>query len=83
MEARGFGAGRRTSYAVNRWTLWDAAVLAAALGAVALFIGLRVAGAEIDWYPYPSLYLPPINPALVVACLALALPGLASPAREG
>lgn len=79
MEARGFGAGRRTSYAVTRWSRWDVAVTAAALGAVALFIGLRVAGAEIDWYPYPTLYLPPINPALVAACLALALPGLASP----
>ncbi|HEX7590947.1 MAG TPA: energy-coupling factor transporter transmembrane component T [Candidatus Limnocylindrales bacterium] len=80
MEARGFGAGRRTSYAVTRWSRWDVAVTAAALGAVALFIGLRVAGAEIDWYPYPTLYLPPINPALVAACLALALPGLVSPA---
>jgi energy-coupling factor transport system permease protein len=80
MEARGFGAGRRTSYAVTRWSRWDVAVTAAALGAVALFIGLRVAGAEIDWYPYPTLYLPPINPALVAACLALALPGFASPA---
>jgi energy-coupling factor transport system permease protein len=83
MEARGFGAGKRTSYAVTLWSRWDVAVLAAAVGAVALFIGLRVVGAEIDWYPYPSLYLPPINPALVAACLALALPGLASPAREG
>lgn len=82
MEARGFGAGRRTGYAVARWGRWDVAVLAAALGAVAVFIGLRVAGAEIDWYPYPTLYLPPINPALVAACLALAVPGLASPARE-
>jgi energy-coupling factor transport system permease protein len=87
MEARGFGAGRRTSYAVTRWSRWDAAVVVAAVVAVALFIGLRVAGAEIDWYPYPTLYLPPINPALVAACLALALPGFASPvavpAREG
>lgn len=80
MEARGFGAGRRTSYAVTRWSRWDAAVVVAAVVAVALFIGLRVAGAEIDWYPYPTLYLPPINPALVAACLALALPGFASPA---
>jgi energy-coupling factor transport system permease protein len=81
MEARGFGAGRRTSYAAGRWTRLDMAVVAAALGAAALFVGLRLAGTPIDWYPYPSLYIPPINPVLVVACLALALPGLAAPAR--
>jgi energy-coupling factor transport system permease protein len=81
MEARGFGAGRRTSYAMARWNRWDLTVVVAALGAVALFMGLRLAGAQIDWYPYPTMYLPPINPALVAACLALALPGLASPAR--
>jgi len=82
MEARGFGAGRRTSYSIARWSRWDLAVIAAALGAVALFIGLRLAGAQIDWYPYPTMYVPPINPALVAACLALALPGFASPARS-
>jgi energy-coupling factor transport system permease protein len=82
MEARGFGAGRRTSYSITRWSRWDLAVIAAALGAVALFIGLRLAGAQIDWYPYPTMYIPPINAALVAACLALALPGFASPARS-
>jgi energy-coupling factor transport system permease protein len=81
MEARGFGAGRRTSYATGKWGRRDIAVVVAALGAVALFIGLRVAGAPIDWYPYPTLYLPPINPVLVAACLALALPGLVAPVR--
>ena len=81
MEARGFGAGRRTSYAGSTWGRRDVAVVAAALGSVGLFIGLRLAGATVDWYPYPSLYLPPINPVLVVGCLALALPALAAPAR--
>lgn len=82
MEARGFGAGRRTSYAASRWTRWDVAVVAAALGSVAIFVGLRLAGAAVDWYPYPTLYLPPINPALVAGCLALALPAFAAPARS-
>jgi energy-coupling factor transport system permease protein len=81
MEARGFGAGPRTSYARSSWGRCDIAVVAAALGAVAVFIGLRIAGAQIDWYPYPTIYLPPINPALVAACLALALPGLLAPVR--
>jgi len=82
MEARGFGAGRRTSYAMARWNRWDLTVVVAALGAVALFMGLRLAGAQIDWYPYPTMYLPPINPALVAGCLALALPAFAAPARS-
>ena len=76
MEARGFGTGRRTSYARAGWSRVDSAVVAAALGSAALFIGLRLAGVPIDWYPYPTLYLPPINPVLVASCLALALPGL-------
>jgi len=80
MEARGFGAGRRTSYAGSRWSRWDIVVIAAAVGSVALFVGLRLIGAAVDWYPYPTLYLPPINPALVAGCLALALPALAAPA---
>ena len=82
MEARGFGATRRTSYAATRWSRVDAAVVAAALGSAALFIGFRLAGVAIDWYPYPILYLPPINPALVAGCLALALPGFL-PAERG
>ena len=50
------------------------------LAAAGLFIGLRLGGVAVDWYPYPTLYLPPINPALVIGCLALALPSVAMPA---
>jgi energy-coupling factor transport system permease protein len=83
MEARGFGAGRRTSYASRRWSRWDLVVVASAVTAAASFIALRLAGVPVDWYPYPTLFLPPINPVLVLACLALSLPGLARPARGG
>jgi energy-coupling factor transport system permease protein len=76
MEARAFGAGRRTSYATPAWTGWDVAVVAAALAAVAVFLGLRIGGVAMDWYPYPTLALPALEPWLVAACLALALPGL-------
>jgi energy-coupling factor transporter transmembrane protein EcfT len=76
MEARAFGAGRRTSYAGSKRSGWGTAVVASALAAAALFVALRVAGAPMDWYPYPSLSSPPINPLLVVACLGLALPAL-------
>ena len=81
MEARGFGAGRRTGYARASWSRMDLAVLAGAIGAVAVFVGLRVAGSPVDWYPYPTLYLPPIDPTAVLGCLALAIPALASSAR--
>jgi energy-coupling factor transport system permease protein len=74
MEARAFGAGRRTSYAVSSFGMRETAVVAAAVAAAALFLGLRVAGAPMDWYPYPTLSLPPTNPLLVVGCLGLALP---------
>jgi energy-coupling factor transport system permease protein len=81
MEARGFGGGRRTSYAAASWSVRDLAVVGAALGAAGLFVGLRLAGVAVDWYPYPTLYLPPINPALVIGCLALALPSVTLRAR--
>jgi energy-coupling factor transport system permease protein len=81
MEARGFGGGRRTSYAAASWSARDLAVVGAALGAAGLFVGLRLAGVAVDWYPYPTLYLPPINPALVIGCLALALPSVTLRAR--
>ena len=77
MEARGFGGGRRTSYAAPGWSRWDFAVVAVSLAAAALFVSLRLAGAGIDWYPYPALSVPPLNPIPVAACLALALPALA------
>jgi len=80
MEARGFGAGRRTSYARSTVGGWDWLVVAGALGAAGLFVGARLAGAPIDWYPYPTLALPPIDAALVAGCLALTLPAFARPA---
>ncbi len=82
MEARGFGDGRRTSYARVSWSRRDLLVVMPALGAAILFIGLRLAGVAVDWYPYPSLYLPPINPALVAGCMALALPAVLKPAAS-
>jgi len=39
MEARGFGAGHRTSYSGTGWSRRDVAVAAASVGAAVLFIG--------------------------------------------
>jgi energy-coupling factor transport system permease protein len=77
MEARGFGAGRRTSYARSSWGGWEGAVVAGALGSAVLFIVIRLLGAPVDWYPYPTLAMPPINPVLVAGCMALTLPAFA------
>jgi energy-coupling factor transport system permease protein len=74
MEARGFGAGRRTSYSSALRQPSDVLVAGAALAAFAAFALARLLGTDVDWYPYPTLYVPPIQPLLVVACLALALP---------
>jgi energy-coupling factor transport system permease protein len=74
MEARGFGAGRRTSYSRTSWTRWDAAIAISALAVAVGFVGARVAGVAMDWYPYPTLALPPIQPLLAVGCLVLVLP---------
>ncbi|MGD0862115.1 MAG: CbiQ family ECF transporter T component [Candidatus Limnocylindrales bacterium] len=83
MEARAFGAGRRTSYAVSSSGRREAAVVGAAVAAAAMFLGLRVAGAPMDWYPYPTLSMPPVQPLLVLACLALALPAVRPSAARG
>jgi energy-coupling factor transport system permease protein len=74
MEARAFGAGRRSSFAASGWDTRSVAVALAALVGAAVFVGSRLGGVAMDWHPYPSLALPPISPILVAACLALALP---------
>ena len=79
MEARGFGAGRRTSYAAREIGGRELLVVATALAAASIFVGLRVAGAPLDWYPYPTLASPPMNPVAVGACLCLVLPAFLKP----
>lgn len=74
MEARGFGAGPRTSYSSPTLGRWDVAVIAGSLLAAAVFVGARIAGVAMDWFPYPTLAFPPVNAVLVMACLVLAAP---------
>ena len=75
MEARGFGSGRRTSLGGGRWSGRDVAVALTALLAAAFF----VLGRPADWYAYPALTAPPVEPLAVAACLALFLPSLQWP----
>lgn len=76
MEARGWGAGSRTHFAVHGRSRLDAAVAIVALGAAAGFVALRLSGAVADWYPFPTLSPLPVKPAALLCCLLLALPSL-------
>jgi hypothetical protein len=76
MEARAFGAGRRSSFASSPWDARSVAVVAGAILGAAVFVAARVAGVEMDWYPYPDLAMPAIQPFLVAACLPLVLPAV-------
>ncbi|MGH2513256.1 MAG: energy-coupling factor transporter transmembrane component T [Candidatus Limnocylindrales bacterium] len=73
MEARAFGSGARTRYAPSHWTRWDVGIGLASGAAIAIAIGARAAGLAPDWYPYPSLSLPPADPAMLVAALLPAI----------
>ncbi len=82
MDARGHGRGRRTRYRPARWSAGALAMTAASLVAVGAFLGaawttrggLHPSTSPIEW--------PTIDPILVVAILALALPGVL-PRPEG
>jgi energy-coupling factor transport system permease protein len=76
MEARGYGAMRRSHYPRAAWGERDTAVVAgSALALVGLMLA-RISGSVGDWYPYPSLSLPPVDVLAVLTCLPLVLPAL-------
>ena len=77
MEARGFGSGPRTAYQRPRLSSRDWFVFAGAAVAVARFLASRAAGWAVDWYAYPALQAPAIDPRPLVACLFLFAPVMA------
>jgi energy-coupling factor transport system permease protein len=77
MEARGFGAGPRTKFEQRGFGAADWLVVAASLAAAVLFAGAHAAGGASDWYAYPTLSLPRLDLAGVIACLLLFVPVLA------
>lgn len=77
MEARGFGSGPRTAYQRPRLGRRDWFVIAAAALALAGFGVSRAAGWAADWYAYPALQAPAIDPRPLTACLLLLAPVLA------
>ena len=69
MESRAFGSGPRSRYAPSRWTTWDVVLVVASLASIALAIWARATGQAPDWYPYPSLTMPEVSPAMLIAAL--------------
>ena len=74
MEARAFGSGRRTHYAISTWSRLDALIIGGAAAAAAVFVAARLTGAAPDWDPYPALRAPATSPIAVMSCLPLLLP---------
>jgi energy-coupling factor transport system permease protein len=76
MDARGHGRGRRSRYRPDRWSVGAAVTLAAAVVAAAAFLAAAFSGAG-DLHPSTTpLRWPSVEPALVVAVLLLAVPGV-------
>jgi len=76
MEARGFGAGPRTAFERRRLGSADWLLIAASVLAVVIFVWAHSVGAMSDWYAYPSLTPPRIDPLGLIACLLLFTPVL-------
>ena len=74
MEARAFGSGPRTRYAVVRLRVDGALVLIGAVAAVTCTLVARATGALPDWYPFPAASFPPISLLGLVGCALLAVP---------
>ena len=74
MEARAFGSGPRSRYAPATWRRRDVIIAAAAGLAIVLVVAARLLGGAPDWYPYPVVTVPSIDPAMIAACLLLSPP---------
>ena len=76
MEARGFGSGARTAMASHALRRSDWVLVAASGLALVAFVVSRAAGWAADWYPYPTLTFPAMDPRPIAACLLLFAPVL-------
>ena len=76
MEARGFGSGARTAMASHALRRSDWVLVAASGLALVAFAVSRAAGWAADWYPYPTLTFPAMDPRPIAACLLLFAPVL-------
>lgn len=77
MEARGFGSGRRSRFAIARLDMPALMVIAGAVSALVLTVVARSTGALADWYPFPVARFPDVAVLPAIACALLAVPLLA------
>jgi energy-coupling factor transport system permease protein len=82
MEARGFGSGVRTAMASQAMGRSDWLLVAASGLALVAFAVSHVAGWAADWYAYPTLTFPAMDPRPIAACLLLFAPVLAWRSRR-
>ena len=76
MEARGFGSGPRTLFERPALRRADRLLVAAAAASVLCFVSARVTGIATDWYPYPALTMPALDPLSLLGCALLFTPVL-------
>ena len=74
MEARGFGSGPRTAAKSTAMSRSDWLLVAASGLALVLFAVSRAAGWAAEWFPYPALSLPAVDPRPLASCLLLFAP---------
>lgn len=74
MEARGYGSGPRTSFRARSMERAGWTLTAASAAALVLFLIARASGLAADWYPYPTLTVPAVDPLSLAACLLLFAP---------
>lgn len=82
MEARAFGAGRRTNLAGGQRSAALAAIGLAGVSAVAVAAAARASGLA-GWYAYPVPTIPSVAPLALVPAVMIALAGAAVPPERG
>lgn len=79
MEARAFGAGRRTRMAGGGRSAGPAAVAVASVVALASVIVISAAGGLSGWYAYPVPTVPSVTPLALAPAILVALAGALLP----
>ncbi|MGH8989391.1 MAG: energy-coupling factor transporter transmembrane component T family protein [Acidimicrobiales bacterium] len=79
MEARAFGAGRRTTMTADDRSARLIALTVASVLALAMAVGLHAGGSGDGWYPYPVPTVPSVAPLVLAPALLVALAGALVP----
>ncbi len=81
MEARAFGAGRRTSMVGGDRRAGPAVVAAVAVVAMTISVVVHLTGARGGWYAYPVPTVPSVTPLVLAPAVLVALAGAVIPAE--